>query len=170
MITQKELKRILHYNPETGDFTWKVSYVAGQNIGQIADTTIKIGYSVIKINNRVHFAHRLAFLYMTGVFPENTVDHIDHNRANNVWSNLISVTHKINMKNQSKAKNNSSGMTGVIWHKLRKKWQAYIRINKKRIHLGNYNTEEEAHEIYQKALDLIDKYENNKQFRSLIGS
>ncbi len=62
----------------------------------------------------------------------------------------------------------SSKYNNVSYNKQRNKWEAGIRINGKKIHLGRYTTELEAHQSYCKALELIGQYVDNKQFRNLI--
>ena len=96
--------------------------------------------------------------------PEDmVVDHIDHKKNNNCKSNLRICTQLENVRNRSVSKNNTSGITGVIWHKNRNKWTAYITINKKQMHLGLFNTIEEA---IQSRLEAEKKYfgefSNNK--------
>lgn len=88
MLTQAELKEILNYDPETGDFTWKVKRTNKINIGDKAgfipqDKRIKIG-----INNRVYRADRLVYLYKEGIIPHRTIIHINGDMSDNRLSNL----------------------------------------------------------------------------------
>jgi len=62
----------------------------------------------------------------------------------------------------------SSGYKSVSFHKQSGKWEARIKINGRLIYLGLYNSEPEAHQIYLKALELINEYVDNKQFRQLL--
>ncbi len=132
-MTQIELKKILSYDPLTGIFKWNKS---GHGIkkGKIAGTKSN-QYVRIWIKGQVYSAQNLAWLYMTGSFPIEVVDHEDHNAQNNVWSNLKAVSNHDNNKNKGMNKNNTSGKTGVCWTKKDKRWLAYIYVNKKRIHL-----------------------------------
>jgi len=136
-LTQKRLKELLNYDPDTGVFTWLVG-CGGVNIGSKAGSLYSYGYIVIKINRFGYRAHRLAWLYMTGEWPEDQIDHIDHDRANNRIINLREATHTINGRNTNIAKNNTSGIMGVNWHRWQRKWRAYISINAKPIHLGTF--------------------------------
>ena len=86
----------------------------------------------------------LAFLYMEGYFPENFVDHKNRIRDDNRWKNLRHVSHLCNMRNQSVAKNNVSGVTGVIWNSQRKRWRGSITIMNKNEFLGHFMTMKEA--------------------------
>jgi len=137
MITQKRLKELLHYNPETGDFTRTISR-GGVMAGSIAGAFDTHGYIQIRIDRKLHLAHRLVFLYINGEFPESQVDHVNHQRADNRIENLRQVLRQDNLQNQSLYINNSSGVSGVSWSKGLRKWKADIQICRKRIHLVYY--------------------------------
>ena len=124
MITQSQLKELLHYDPETGVFTRLKSTTSNARICDIAGYKKQDGYLLIGINIKQYFAHRLAFLYMTGKFPQKQIDHINTIRDDNRWSNLREANNQQNSYNQTKYKNNKSGFKGVCWHKNKKKWQA----------------------------------------------
>jgi len=139
MLTQERLKELLHYNPDTGVFTWKTRPSYSIHIGDIAGCVQKKNrYIVIRINKSLHYAHRLAFLYMNGCTGEE-VDHIDHNPSNNSYRNLRIVSHRENLQNRSMSVNNSSGHTGVTWFKRDKKWHSQINIQGRNIHLGYFD-------------------------------
>ncbi|MCK4758405.1 MAG: HNH endonuclease [Candidatus Aminicenantes bacterium] len=128
MITQEKLKKLLHYDPETGIFTRLIS-TQGKKKNSIAGAKTNLGYIKIIINKKPYLAHRLAWLYMTGEWPVEDTDHIDHVRDNNRWNNLREVSRSENLKNQSMRKSNSSGITGVSWNKLRDKWKVQINLD-----------------------------------------
>ena len=138
MITQELLKELLHYDPLSGIFTNKVNRgtraIKGEQAGHV-DTQ---GYVIINIDYKKYAAHRFAYLYMTGDFPKNDIDHIDHNKSNNKWSNIRSVSIGDNSKNLPKRKDNTSGFTGVSWSKNRNRWRAEITVNKKIVRLGEF--------------------------------
>jgi hypothetical protein len=91
----------LDYNPATGIFTHKVNYPGiGGKIGKVAGHLNNKGYICIGLGGKSYKAHRLAFLYMTGSFPEEQVDHIDGNKANNRWENLRKASSFQNMQNK----------------------------------------------------------------------
>jgi hypothetical protein len=151
-LTQARLKERLHYDPVTGIFTWKeVRYsnslantlINARDVGRRAGTNLK-GYVNIWLDGRGYGAQRLAFLYMTGRWPVEQVDHINRNRSDNRWCNLREVTLRENLLNKSVYSNNTSGIPGVNWHKRDKKW--YVRINTAagRKHVGAYESIEEA--------------------------
>ncbi len=137
MITQKELKDVLDYDEETGIFTWMVSRTNSINVGDIAGTKNKLGYIQINIGYKIYYAHRLAYLHIYGYMPKE-VDHRDQIKWHNWKSNLRKSTRKNNSRNRGNQKNNKSGVKGVIWNKYAKKWNAYIKINSTRKHLGYF--------------------------------
>jgi len=140
MLTQKRLKEVLDYNPDTGVFTWKLT-CGRKNAGEEAGCIGSVyGYRLIGINTRHYRAARLAWFYMHGKWPENEVDHINHNRLDDRIDNLRCVTQKDNCRNMSKPINNSSGETGVHFRKDTRKWTAYIRSKGKREYLGCFVT------------------------------
>lgn len=139
ILTQIRLKEILEYNPETGFFIRKKTTSSNAQAGNVAGRINKhIGYRLISIDGKDYYCHRLAFLYMTGNFPENQVDHINRIRDDNRWANLRKVTSGENLQNTSLRKSNKSGAKGVFWYVKRNKWLAHIRFNNKRYSLGYY--------------------------------
>lgn len=143
-LTAEKLRELLHYSPETGVFTWKVSNSNRVKVGDVAGCLDGRGYLLISVRSRLHKAHRLAWLYVYGVWPTDQIDHINRIRTDNRIANLREVSHKQNNQNRSKPSNNTSGHPGVSWHKQRSKWLAHIKHNQKKIHLGCFNTIEEA--------------------------
>jgi hypothetical protein len=142
-LTQNYLKEQLHYNPTTGEFNW-IEKKQGRPLNGIAGTMDKDGYRCIRINGKSYKAHRLAFLYMTGNFPPEQIDHLNHRRDDNSFINLRHASHKENQRNASMSSNNKSGFTGVSWYKRDKRWVAKIDINGKRKHLGCFKDLDEA--------------------------
>jgi len=137
ILTQSELISLLQYEPTTGFFKWRKAK-RGIAAWTIAGYTNAGGYIVIRIEGKNHYAHRLAVLYMTGEWPPFQVDHDDHVRSNNIWSNLNLATSATNHKNQSMYKRNTSGAMGVYWAKNENKWMAGIGLNGKSIHGGYF--------------------------------
>ena len=139
-LNQKELKRHLHYDPETGIFTRKISNCNRVKVGDIAGTKHKGGYLAVTINYETHLAHRLAWLYMTGFWPKNHIDHDNHIRNDNRWINLCDVTQQENNKNISLRKRNVSGCAGVTPNKEKNKWECKISLNGKSVFLGYFKS------------------------------
>lgn len=145
MVTQKRLKELFDYNPETGIFINKVRrgrYHAGTVAGHCGQ-----GYFRININRKLYLAHRLAWLYVHGELPEY-IDHINRTPTDNRLVNLRPVSKKQNQENKEKQVNNKSGYKGVSWDTQRKKWFACIQNKNKTIGLGRYNNKEDAYKAY----------------------
>lgn len=142
-LTHERLKELLHYDPDTGLFTW----IAGRRCGAVAVVNHNMGYVSLRVDYKLHLAHRLAFLYMTGTLPAMDVDHINGVRSDNRWLNLREVSHTTNMQNmRSATAANTSGFMGVA--PRRSKWCAYLKVGGKTKYLGIYSTAEEAHQAY----------------------
>jgi hypothetical protein len=150
-ITQQRLHELLRYNPKTGLFTWRFRVSNRVHVGKIAGTPRANGYIAIRVDGRIYLAHRLAFLYMSGALPPSDidVDHEDTDPSNNRWANLRFSTHSENLHNSRLNKRNTSGFKGVRPYLAR--FQARIAINKQQIHLGTFDTAEEAHAAYAAA-------------------
>ena len=155
MLTYSRVVELLTYEPETGLFRWNVN--AGRwgriKAGTVAGSAGNHGggYVEINIDGTLYKAHRLAWLYMTGKMPENQVDHINCDRADNKWSNLRAATLRQNLTNKTAYKNNTSGSPGVTWHKRLNMWQARIGLNGKRRHIGYWEDKDAAAEAYKAA-------------------
>lgn len=83
------------------------------------------------------------------------VDHINQNKLDNRKSNLRDATKSLNALNSGMWGHNKSGYKGVSWSKQAKKWRATINVQKKQIHLGFFDTPEEAHQAYQSKLSEV---------------
>jgi hypothetical protein len=137
-MTQEELKTLLRYDPETGKFFW-IHARGNLKAGAPAGASDKQGYRVIGVNGKYHKAHRLAFLYMTGKFPPDMVDHINRDTGDNRWENLREVTRSQNCQNKE--------AKGIHRMKRNGKWMAYIKLNGKLKHLGYFHTKDEAKSV-----------------------
>lgn len=142
MLTVQELKAKLHYEPTTGVFTWLVGSLKDKQAGCVSGNLPDDGYWIIRINKKTYQAHRLAWLYMYEELPNNHLDHINRNRIDNSIANLQLADDSLNSKNQSIYKNSPTGYHGVTAHGSR--WRARININGRKIHLGVFDTIEEA--------------------------
>ena len=137
-MQQQELKELLDYHPDTGEFFWKVRPSNRVQVGAKAGNKSN-GYILIRVKGILHYAHRLAFLYMTGSWPTHLVDHDNHNRSDNRWSNLKQADTVQNQRNCSLSRNNISGINGVHWEKRRQKWRAVISVNYTNKFLGDFS-------------------------------
>lgn len=143
-LSREELLTFLVYCSVTGIFRWKVDRGGGTRAGSVAGRIDGSGCQQISINGKRYKAHRLVWLYVHGVWPSAEIDHINRVRTDNRIENLREASHAENMRNLSKAKNNTSGHVGVHWDKRRQKWVAYIKHERRRIHLGYYTHKEDA--------------------------
>lgn len=148
-LTHTTLKELIFYDPETGFFTWKERpefyfktyrafiqwnkrYANGPAFFTVAANDYLTGF----IFKKKYYAHRLAWLYMTGEWPEGDIDHINGQRNDNRWENLREVNRSENLKNAKRRYDNKTGVTGVFKHKNKESYySAYIDINYKRKYL-----------------------------------
>jgi len=150
MITQERLRELVRYCPETGEFTHLESR-GSVKAGTKASCPSK-GYIVIRLDTVLYPAHRLAWLYVHGYFPNGDTDHIDGNKSNNRISNLRDVNRSTNLQNQKRAssRNKSSGLLGVN-KRANGTFRAYIQVNGKNVSLGTFKDAYQAHEAYLSA-------------------
>lgn len=161
MITQEILKDLFDYNPETGVFK-HIKARRGVKQWSIAGTLCHTNYINISANGKIYQAHRLAWLYVYGEFPNKQIDHINGNGSDNRIANLRLATMNENQFNKKLAKNNTSGVKGITWDKYKKKWKAYIGFNNKLISLGYYETIEMAKDkLYKARIKYHKNYANN---------
>lgn len=147
-VTQARLKEVLDYNPETGVFT-RIKSKRGDWVGKAAGSLDRKGYVLMRLFGKYYRAHRLAFLWMTGAWPAEQVDHINGVRDDNRWCNLREANQSENSQNQGVAKRtNRLGLLGVRWHTIHKKFEARITKNGKTVAVGYYPTPEQAHAAY----------------------
>lgn len=153
-LTAQRLRELLHYDPETGVFTWiaspRKSIAAGAEAGCVPKPGRKGKYIVITIDKSHHYAHRLAWLYVTGGWPTNNIDHKNGDRFDNRFANLRDVSQRVNRENQTVCnRNNVLGVLGV--RKIGMRFYSKIRARGKVHALGGYPTPEEAHDAYMRA-------------------
>lgn len=147
-ITQKRLKEVLWYNPYTGLFFWQLQKGNNVKAGNIAGTIHSKGYREIGIDGSYYKAHRLSFLYMTGKFPDCCVDHINGFKSDNRWDNLREANKSQNAAN---SRSHKGKLKGVVKTTSSGRYAARIGVGNKLIHLGCFDTPEEAHQVYLQA-------------------
>lgn len=141
------MRELLHYNPETGIFTRLIPANRSNAIaGVVAGTKNKDRYVDIKLDGCFYKGHNLAWLYMTGEWPNPECDHHDLNPSNNRWLNLREATRSQNCANRKAW--GVSGFKGV--YKRGKKFIAQIN-NERIVYLGIRDTPEECAELYAAA-------------------
>jgi len=145
-LTVDELKHFLTYDPTSGEFTRSVQ-VGPFKKNSVAGTKLNTGYISIRVNGTYFQSHRLAWLYTYGVWPTGYIDHINHNKSDNRICNLRDVSWSENLHNLKSAKvSNKSRLLGVSPYKNR--WIAQIQKDKRKLHIGVFDTPEEAHAAY----------------------
>lgn len=130
-----------------------------EDVDKVKDIKWYLSHGYAKNSNSNLLIHRLVM----DCPDDKVVDHINHNTLDNRKSNLRICTKYENSKNAQLSKNNTSGTTGVYWNKLKNKWQAGIKVNYKQIHLGYFDTKEEAVEARKQAeIDYFGEYRNKE--------
>ena len=139
----ERLQELLAYDPETGLFRWisRSSQFSHIKIGDVAGGPNGDGYIHIRVDGKKIKAHRLAWLFMTGSWPDDQIDHIDRDKSNNRWSNLRAATSSENACNR-RCRQNATGFRGVT--KNNRGYAARLSANGERVYLGTYPTAEEA--------------------------
>ncbi len=147
-ISINRLHEVLRYDPESGEFTWKVMLSSRGLVGTRAGTKNSWGrtggYFKIKIDKQDYWAHRLAWFYMTGWWPAVQIDHVNGIPGDDRFCNLREATRAENQRNCRRPSHNTSGHKGVSWRKAAKKWYAYIKVNRRMIALGFFDNIDEA--------------------------
>jgi hypothetical protein len=112
-LTQERLKEVVSYDPETGKFlpvSRRRRITPGRPLGSIRSH----GYRMLAVDGVRYYAHRLAWLYMTGAWPAGSIDHANTDRADNRWANLRQATPSQNGANTVRQARNKSGFKGVF--------------------------------------------------------
>lgn len=141
-LTAKHLKEILFYDPATGIFTWLKYPGMGPNlIGKVAGCLDHRGYVVVGIDQVRYYAHRLAWLYVKGIFPKKELDHTNEIKSDNRFENLREAARFQNMANR--VGTNKYGCPGVRKRRTGK-FEAAVTFKKKGIYLGTFSTADSA--------------------------
>ena len=148
-LTQEMLMSVVSYSEETGLFTWKGNRGRYYRGGKVSGHKDKKGYVSISMFGFSYRAHRMAWLYVHGSWPERQIDHINGEKSDNRISNLRDVGYELNSQNKLSAmKTSKSGLIGVYFDKSHNKWRGEIIANGRRYRLGRFKTAEEAHSAY----------------------
>ena len=148
------LREVLKYSKRTGLFTWiKPTHpqsrrcVIGANAGHASTS----GHLQICIDGKFHSSHRLAWLYVTGSWPDGDIDHRNGIPSDNRWSNLRLASRSQNVANAKKRAGSKSTLKGVKYHAQSNKWVGQLRVAGRALYLGIFKTPEKAHAAYVKA-------------------
>ncbi|MBC3948337.1 HNH endonuclease [Pseudomonas folii] len=165
MVTAETVKEALRYSPVVGVFEWRK---AGRRVrvGGLAGAVVKsTGYVRIVLAGKPYPAHRLAWLYMTGEWPAQDIDHIDGDRSNNAWNNLREANANTNGWNKKVLKTNKAGIKGLTQHKETGRWQARFEANSV-VWSAMFATKSEAEkEMRAKREEIHGEFANHGQHR-----
>lgn len=141
MLSQRRLRALLAYDPETGEWVWNTCPPPNsRRSGQVAGYVRSDRYKLIRVDNERYYASRLAWFYMTGFWPTEEIDHEDRNPANDRWENLREATSSDNKCNTKTSSRNTSGYRGIGWLPLQGKWQVHVNS----LYCGCFDDLEEA--------------------------
>lgn len=141
-LTAERLRSLLIYEPDTGIFRWHIPRKRCV-VGEIAGCLRQNGSWQIRLDGHLYRAHRLAWLYMTGKWPVDEIDHKNRISSDNRWDNLREATRLQNQVNV--VLSNSTGYSNV--DRVGGRYRAKARFNGKTRHLGMADTAREAHAI-----------------------
>lgn len=148
-LSLEDLKRVLTYNPETGIFIWAERTGRRVKAGDLAGAKTAHGYIAIRVYRKNYLAHRLAYFYVNGKWPEQFIDHINGIRNDNRIENLRQATMLENNRNTKNRVTNTSGFKGVSFNRNTGRWVARLKIKNQRSLRGAYATAEEAGAAYK---------------------
>ena len=155
-IGPENIREFIDYDPQTGDFRWlrrpssmfKTARAAKTWNTRFAGEKIfkreRATYPSMAIFGVQYGAHRIAWLYHYGKWPEGVIDHINRNINDNRITNLRDVSQGDNTRNRGKISTNTSGYNGVYFNKSRGYWYAQIKVDGRNKHLGTFDTKEAA--------------------------
>ena len=150
-LTAQRLRERLDYDRETGHLTWKLSLSNRARVGSFAGCVDKKqgGRVLVRVDDCLYLAHRLAWLHVTGNWPDGEIDHINGNPSDNRFCNLRDVATFVNAQNKKRVRVDSqTGLMGVSHDKRRGTWSSRIKVHEKKVWLGRFESPEDAHAAY----------------------
>ena len=165
MISHERVLALLEYDPDTGKLFWRERVgpggsitafnrrYAGTEAGYLSDNgSYNRIYIKVTIKPDRFYAHRLIWFMQTSEWPEDEIDHINGDGTDNRWANLRKATRAQNMKNHSgNAGGTQTGYRGVSFSKNGERFVAKITVDQQQLHLGVFDTAEEAYAAYEQA-------------------
>jgi hypothetical protein len=151
MVTSERVRELLDYDPSTGVLTWKVMGSGMKR--REAGCKRKDGRVIVRVDRIAYLRSRLAYLWMTGEWPTDEIDHINGDAGDDRWTNLRPATSLQQKHNRKVRKSSTTGLKGVLWSQRDNSWTARICVNGSNVHLGTFRTPEAAHEAYRAAAE-----------------
>lgn len=164
-----QLKSKITYCPISGDIKKRsAKYLRKDRKVPFGTITKTFGKSYIRLDifNRHYLAHRIAWFYYHGTWPDD-IDHIDGNGLNNSIFNLRSVSRSSNLKNKRLYSKNKSGISGVTYLEKTDNYKVYIVVEGSRVYLGRHKTIFDAACAKKAAEKRFSFHENHGQIRPL---
>ena len=163
-LSAATLRELIDYDPKAGVFTWKRRPLSmfknlraceawnGRYAHKLAGGLSGLGHISIRVNDRAFWAHRLAFLHMTGQWPQDEVDHINGVKTDNRYANLRDVSGAVNRQNiRLPLRTRKSDLPLGVYHHARlvkTPFSASLHVGDRNMFLGYHATAEAAHEAY----------------------
>jgi hypothetical protein len=154
-LTVERLKEVIAYDPDTGVFTWRVSRGTRAKGSAAGSLSARMQHSIM-IDGVNYYANRLAWLYVTGEWPADEIDHKNCVGNDNRFDNLREANGSQNKRNVRLRRDNRAGFKGVHFDTRDRRWIAQIRQDGLQRRLGYFATAEEAHAAYCKAAMELD--------------
>lgn len=161
-LSAARAREVLDYDPLTGVFTRKVRLAQRHQVGDRADFVVTsgnaAGYRRVSVDSKRYLAHRVAWLLVHGKWPDGLIDHRNGLKSDNRIDNLRPADHQLNNENKRGPRSDgTSGFLGVHWEKHASKWRARLVTNGRSIHIGLFDSAEDAHAAYIAAKREIHK-------------
>lgn len=162
ILAYNEMINYIDIDPISGIVRWKVKRKPRINPGDIAgNRNSSTGYWEIKFNGKIYKRHRLIYWFVNKTLPDHpmVIDHIKGVEFGDGVDNLQIATRQQNNQKTKQSKKNSSGFRGVSFKSENGKWVAQCSINGKRVHIGLYDSPEDASVAYEeKCSELKGKF------------
>lgn len=150
-LTAERVRFLFSYNPTTGELLWRNPSTHRLAVGERVGAITANGRLAVGIDGQRHYAHRVAWLYVHGVLPQENIsakngDYTDLRLDNFEVQSFAATARKSGLR-----KTNTSGVRGVIWDKGKRKWRAEITRDYQHVFLGRFDTKEDAERAYYAA-------------------
>lgn len=136
MLTARRLRQLFDYRQDTGELVRLIATSRRSKVGEVAGFVGTNGYLYASVDGKTYPLHRLVWVWHGNEVSE--IDHLNNVRSDNRIENLRVATRSQNMWNTRLAKNNTTGVKGVIWKKDKEKFRVRIQVRGKRIHIGDF--------------------------------